>query len=195
MHGVVSVTNAGDGRVTASISATHFGDGANCNPADINITPTNMRLLPGHEEQLRVQYTGTVGCVSAVGITVGMTEVVIPILIGDDSSGPALVQVVPTGPYEVTFEVMVLGNAPVQATLSMVQRDVQGAARLPNLPMVLLPNECTRVALDLALPLTPATHLEGVISWNGVEQDFVEQLSARSLDDHSACEAIGVAGP
>ncbi len=190
--GFFTVKNTGTGRVSGSVDVTVFGDGVGCSPADIDLTPSIFRLLPGHEHEIQVHYTGALGCVSAAGITVGTTEIVIPILVGDDDSIPVVVSAMPLGSDEVVLQFTVLGNAPVQAHVPLVQMEVEYVVRLPNVSVVLLPHECTRIYIALARPLTSATVIQGVVlSANGTEHSFATRVSQPSayqvLDTNSVC--------
>ena len=55
--GFFTVTNTGTGRVSGSVDVTPFDDNVACTPANIEITPQSIRLLPGHEQEIQVRYS------------------------------------------------------------------------------------------------------------------------------------------
>lgn len=175
--GIVQVTNTGAGRISGSVRLTEFGSGRACADSTFRVTPSTLRLLPGHTEQVRVDYAGGDGCLSAVGLQVGPTEILIPVLVSDNVSVPVVVGVRSNGAIGATLDLTVMGEAPVQTQLSIVQQDADVVARLQTVSLVLLPHEHTLIELPLASPATPTTRLHGVMTTRGTVHTFERSIS------------------
>jgi hypothetical protein len=182
------IKNAGNGRISGIIAATKFGNGINCTTAELTITPESFVLLPGYEQPVHVRYSGDVGCVAAVGLTVGATVIVVPILVTDDFSKPIIVRAGRLPGERMALHAVASGVAPIPIRLAVVQRNNAVVARLPDTTVVLFPYECTDIDMPLAMPATSTTAILGKVYANGVEYPFNLSMSAPS-NDETLCAA------